>query len=153
MFVPQWAWSSVGIDYELYILDFIFCFVDLFCFCTFGKNRFGGDIGSVGGCADFYGYYRGFGYFRRFSRRVFRSMAKPKEINMKIFVKAKSGAKEAGVEKIDEAHFVVAVREPAKEGRANEAVARALADCFGVLRGRVRLISGFSSRQKIFEIL
>ncbi|OGF62055.1 hypothetical protein A2926_01685 [Candidatus Giovannonibacteria bacterium RIFCSPLOWO2_01_FULL_44_40] len=72
---------------------------------------------------------------------------------MKIFVKAKPAAKEASVEKIDDAHFVVAVREPPNEGRANEAIARALVDYFNAPRTSVRLVSGFSSRQKVFEIL
>lgn len=72
---------------------------------------------------------------------------------MKIFVKAKPGAKEEKVKKIDETHFAVAVKEPAKEGRATEAIARALAGYFGVAPSRVRLLSGFVSRQKVFEII
>lgn len=72
---------------------------------------------------------------------------------MKILVKAKPGAKKESVKKIGEREFSVAVREPAKEGRATEAVARALAAYFNVPRAGVRLISGLASRQKFFEIL
>ncbi|MBI4135139.1 DUF167 domain-containing protein [Candidatus Uhrbacteria bacterium] len=78
---------------------------------------------------------------------------------MKIFVKAKPGAKEEQVEKIDppagragETHFVVAVREPPVQGRANLAIVKALADYFGVAPTRVRIISGYTARQKVVEI-
>ncbi len=68
---------------------------------------------------------------------------------VRIFVKAKPNAKEERVEKIDDTHFVVAVKEPPKQGRANAAIAHALIEYF---KKPVRLVSGFSSRQKIFEI-
>lgn len=71
---------------------------------------------------------------------------------MKIFVKAKPNAKEEKVEKISETHFVVSVKEPPIQGKANEAIVKALAGYFGVSSFRVRLIAGFSSKQKIFEI-
>ncbi len=83
---------------------------------------------------------------------------------MKIFVKAKPNAKEQEVEKIsppsselrragDTYYFAIAVKEPPINGLANEAIAKALAEYFGVARSRVRLISGFSFKQKVFEIL
>lgn len=67
-------------------------------------------------------------------------------------MKAKPGAKEERVEKISENNFLVAVKEPAKEGRANWAVERALAKYFKVPVGGVRIISGHTSRQKVVEI-
>lgn len=72
---------------------------------------------------------------------------------MKINVKAKPAAKEEKIEKIDENNFVVSVKEPPVQGRANTAIAKALAEYFKVSNLQVRLISGFSSKQKIFEIL
>ena len=72
---------------------------------------------------------------------------------MKIFVKAKPLAKEEKVEKIDEANFVVWVKEPPKNGKANKAIAKALALHFNVAPSRVNLVSGFSSKKKVFEIL
>ncbi|MBI3267335.1 MAG: DUF167 domain-containing protein [Chlamydiae bacterium] len=71
---------------------------------------------------------------------------------MKIFVKVKLRAKECRVKKIDENHFEIAVKEPPIEGRANVAVTKALAEFFGRAPSRVKILSGFSSRQKIFEI-
>ncbi|MBU1015318.1 DUF167 domain-containing protein [Patescibacteria group bacterium] len=68
---------------------------------------------------------------------------------MKIFVKAKPGAKEESVVKIDENHFEVQVKEPPKQGRANSAIAKALKEYLGK---EAKLVSGFASRQKVFEI-
>lgn len=47
---------------------------------------------------------------------------------MRIFVKFKSAAKEERIEKIDDANFIVAVKEPPREGRANAAITRTLAE-------------------------
>lgn len=71
---------------------------------------------------------------------------------MKISVKAKPAAREEKIEKIDETSFVVSVKEPPVQGRANAAIARALAGYFGVSTYQVKLVSGFTSKQKIFEI-
>jgi hypothetical protein len=83
---------------------------------------------------------------------------------MKIFVKAKPRAKEEKVEQTDppspkgfgrtgDMHFVVSVKEPALQGKVNRAITKALAQQFNVSLSRVELVSGYSSRQKVFEIL
>lgn len=72
---------------------------------------------------------------------------------MKIFVSARTNAKNEKVEQIDEAHFKIAVKEPPKDGKANEAIAKALAGFFKVPHSRVFLQSGFSSKDKIFKII
>lgn len=61
-------------------------------------------------------------------------------------------AREEKVEKIDEAHFVVSVKEPPVKGMANRAIAKALSEYFNVPYSSVSLISGFASREKIFNI-
>ena len=86
---------------------------------------------------------------------------------MKIFVKAKPGAREEKVDppprrlwqakKNDESYerewFTVWVKEPPAQGRANAAIAKALAGYFKVSNSQVRLVSGFTSKQKVFEVL
>ena len=79
---------------------------------------------------------------------------------MKILVRAKPGAKRAFIK--EEArtlfeenrmrHFTVAVKEPAKEGRANHAIERALAEHFDVALSRVRIVAGHTARNKVVEI-
>jgi uncharacterized protein YggU (UPF0235/DUF167 family) len=71
---------------------------------------------------------------------------------MKIFVKAKPNAREEKVEKIDESYFVVAVKELPEKGRANLAIRNALAVYFRIGTKNVKIISGFTSRNKIIEI-
>jgi hypothetical protein len=72
---------------------------------------------------------------------------------MKIFIKAKPNSKNECVEQVDDTHFIISVKEPPIQGRANEAIIRAIAGYFNVNRSQVRLVSGFSSKEKIFEIL
>ena len=71
---------------------------------------------------------------------------------MRINVKAKPGAREDKVQKLDDASFVVSVKEPPVQGRANRAIIKLLAEYFGVPSGGVRIVSGHTSRQKIVEI-
>ncbi|MBM4447287.1 MAG: DUF167 domain-containing protein [Chloroflexi bacterium] len=48
--------------------------------------------------------------------------------------------------------FLVRVKEPAKEGKANKAVIKLLADYFEVPQKQVTISSGFGSRDKVIEI-
>ena len=70
---------------------------------------------------------------------------------MRILVKVKPRAREERVEKL-EGEFMVWVKEPPAEGRANQAVIRALADYFNVASQDIRILSGKTSRHKIVEI-
>ena len=71
---------------------------------------------------------------------------------MKIVVKAKPSSKEDRVEKIDENNFIVYVREPPVDGRANNAITKLLADYFGVKPYLVEIVSGSWSKTKIIKI-
>lgn len=71
---------------------------------------------------------------------------------MKINVKAKPNSKQEKVEKIDEQNYVVFVKEPPEKGKANNAVKNALAVYFKTGSSNVKIISGYTSRNKIIEI-
>lgn len=71
---------------------------------------------------------------------------------MKIFVKVKPSAKEEKVEKMDDTHLRVSVKEPPVQGRANAAVVRSLANYFQVPKENIKIISGFTSREKVIAI-
>lgn len=49
--------------------------------------------------------------------------------------------------------FKVSVKEPPMQGKANVAITKALAEYFKVSNSQVKLVSGLSSKQKVFEIL
>lgn len=72
---------------------------------------------------------------------------------MKINVKAKPSSGRQLVEKIDETHFTVWVKEPPAKGLANKGVANALAEYFNVPKSNVIIKFGHTSRNKIFEVL
>lgn len=86
---------------------------------------------------------------------------------MKIIVKAKTRARENKVERVGQPAmdfgesekgryemltYKVSVKEMPVNGKANEAIIKALAEYFETAPSRVELISGGSSKQKIFNI-
>jgi hypothetical protein len=48
--------------------------------------------------------------------------------------------------------FVVRVKEPPRDGKANQAVIKLVARHFGVRQSQVRILSGFKSRNKVIEV-
>jgi len=70
---------------------------------------------------------------------------------MKIQVKVKPSSKTEEVSREGDS-FIVKVKEPPKEGRANQAVIKLLAEHFSVLQSQVRILSGFRSRNKVVEV-
>jgi uncharacterized protein (TIGR00251 family) len=71
---------------------------------------------------------------------------------MKIRAKVIPNSKVEGVVKKGDG-FLIRVKEPAKEGRANKAVIKLLAEHFGVPQRQVVISSGFGSRSKVIEVL
>src|SRR3989344_1329327 len=73
--------------------------------------------------------------------------------DMRINIKAKPNSHEEKVVKISGTEFIVSVKEPPVHGLANKAIIKALADYFNVAQVRVRIVSGYTSRQKAVEIV
>lgn len=83
---------------------------------------------------------------------------------MRILVRAKPRAKKTTVELLHQSPldfgstqgdmpvYRVAVKEPPTGGQANEAIIRELAKYFETPASSIHLVSGQTSRQKIFEI-
>lgn len=71
---------------------------------------------------------------------------------MKIFVRAKPRSREERVEKVDDTHFTVWVKEAPQQGKANEAVIRALAEYLGIAPSRMNVVRGDTAKQKTIEI-
>ena len=73
---------------------------------------------------------------------------------MKIQVKVKPRSKTEDVTKeMDGNVYVVRVKEPPVEGKANRAVLKLLARHFGVPESRLRIVSGLSSKNKVVEVM
>ena len=70
---------------------------------------------------------------------------------MKIQVKVKPNSRTEEISQKGDS-FIVKVKEPPKEGKANQSVVKLLAQHFGVAQSQVRILSGFKSRNKIIEV-
>jgi uncharacterized protein (TIGR00251 family) len=68
-------------------------------------------------------------------------------------VEVKPRASRRGVEAQEDGSLVVRVTEPAHEGRAKAAVIAALAEHFGVAKGRVTIARGQTGRRKLVRIV
>jgi uncharacterized protein (TIGR00251 family) len=71
---------------------------------------------------------------------------------MKIQVKVKPNSKTEELGREGDS-FILKVKEPAREGKANQAVIKLLAEHFSIPKSRVRIISGFKSRNKVIEVI
>lgn len=71
---------------------------------------------------------------------------------MKISVTTKPKSRKEIVKKISDFIYQVAVKEEAKEGKANKAVIESLAGYFNIPKSLIQIISGENIKQKIIEI-
>jgi uncharacterized protein len=71
---------------------------------------------------------------------------------MKIYITAKPKKKREYVEQVNSTHYVVAVKEPAQQGKANEAIINSLARYFDLPKGEIIFVSGQTSKHKVFEV-
>jgi uncharacterized protein len=67
----------------------------------------------------------------------------------RIIVDVKAGASQDSVECLDEGHYLVHVKAQPRKGRANAAIVKLLRRELGL---RVRLVAGYTSNSKVFEV-
>lgn len=72
---------------------------------------------------------------------------------MRVLVRVKANSKIEAVEKTGDNVFLVRVKAPAIEGRANSAVIKAMAEYFDVPRSRISVIHGLKNKNKLLEIM
>lgn len=71
---------------------------------------------------------------------------------MKIFVKVRAGKKEEKIQKVDDSHFLISVKEVPEKGKANKAVLKLLSKHFDVSISQLKIISGASSKNKTISV-
>lgn len=71
---------------------------------------------------------------------------------MYIKIKVTPDAKKEKFEEIREDLFEISVKEKAKQNMANERVKEIIARHYGIMKGKVRIISGHHSPSKIIDI-
>lgn len=67
-------------------------------------------------------------------------------------MKAKPKSKKEYIKIIGETSFIIAVKEIAEKGKANEAIIKMLATFLDIPASSIVLISGQASKHKIFEV-
>ena len=71
---------------------------------------------------------------------------------MRISIHATAGARRNHVGGSHDGALRVSVTAPADKGKANQAIAKGLAQAFGLKLNQVSLISGQTNRRKVFEL-
>lgn len=71
---------------------------------------------------------------------------------LRIWVTVKPQAKRQEVRQVADGEYVVFVRAPAREGKANLALLEILADYFSVAKSSIRIIHGQTGRKKLVEV-
>lgn len=72
---------------------------------------------------------------------------------MKIFVTAKPASKINEVTQIDATHFIVKVKAPPQDGKANEAIIDVLAEFLEVPKSSLEMKAGHTAKKKVVEVL
>lgn len=75
------------------------------------------------------------------------------EEHVQYIVIVKPNAKHESVEQVAMRELRVSVRQPARDGKANEAVCRAVAAYIGIAPSRVVMKQGFRGKRKILEVM
>ncbi|MDH5684136.1 MAG: DUF167 domain-containing protein [candidate division WOR-3 bacterium] len=70
---------------------------------------------------------------------------------MKIIIKVKPNSRAEKIEKTANGYLVY-VKEPPIENKANQAVIKLLADYFKIPKSQISILSGLKSKQKIVEL-
>ena len=73
-------------------------------------------------------------------------------MSLKLTVTVKTQAKKESVTKITNGELAVSVHAPARDGKANQALVRLLAEHFSVAKSAVSILHGHSSRKKLVSI-
>ena len=71
---------------------------------------------------------------------------------MRVRVRVKPGAHEEKVSREPDGSLLVSVRARAQDGKANEAVVKAVAGFYHAPKSQVKIITGLSSRTKTLEV-
>ena len=74
------------------------------------------------------------------------------ENKMKIIIKVKSKARQDAIEKINDNNYVVSVKAPPVDGKANAAIITLLAKHFDISPSLLEIISGHMAKVKVVKI-
>ena len=70
---------------------------------------------------------------------------------MKVIIKVKPNSHQEKIEKTEKGYLVY-IKEPPVENKANQAVIKVLANYFKIPKSQISILSGLKSKQKVIEI-
>jgi uncharacterized protein (TIGR00251 family) len=70
---------------------------------------------------------------------------------MKVIIKVKPNSSQEKIEKTENGYLIF-VKEPPVENRANQAVIKVLAKYFKIPKSQISILSGLKSKQKVIEV-
>ena len=76
----------------------------------------------------------------------------PSTGNMHLTIVAKPKKKQEKVVQIDPTTYAVSIKEPPIDGRANDAIIKALSKYFSISPSQIALISGHTAKIKVVEV-
>jgi len=71
---------------------------------------------------------------------------------MKILVRVKPNSHYEKIELLADNTYLISVKEPPIENKANQAVIRVLADYFCIPKSKITIVAGQKSRRKVIEL-
>lgn len=71
---------------------------------------------------------------------------------MKVFIKTKPNSREDRIKQTSENSFEAQIKELPVDGRANQALIRIFAEFLKIPKTRIKIVSGWKSKNKILEI-
>lgn len=72
---------------------------------------------------------------------------------MKLSVKLRPNAKTEKIERNPLGGYLICVKEPAKEGKANASAIKVLSEHLKIAPSLIKIVSGHASKNKIFEVV
>lgn len=70
---------------------------------------------------------------------------------MKVIIRVKPNSHQEKIEKTEN-DYLIFVKEPPVDNRANQAVIKVLANYFKIPKSRISILSGLKSKQKVIEV-
>ncbi len=70
---------------------------------------------------------------------------------MKVIIRVKPNSSQEKIEKTENGYLIF-VKEPPVDNRANQAVIKVLANYFKIPKSRISILSGLKSKQKVIEV-
>jgi uncharacterized protein len=71
---------------------------------------------------------------------------------MKLFIKIKPNSKQSKIEQLDNKNYIIWIKEPPIENKANLELIKALSKHLKIPKSNIKIVKGIKSKNKVIEI-